>query len=94
MIRGVVATFWDGVDAVCSIFTKRRLLIAAGIYTAVIFGGNLSFSYTHTCVRSHTEDHFNNNGDESTVTVCDFYTANGKRWTLLDPFRSLPGYLW
>jgi hypothetical protein len=58
-------------------------------YAVFWIGGNYSFDYTHKCVRSHTEDRVNNQGDEYTVTVCDFYVANGKRWTLLDPARAV-----
>lgn len=53
-------------------------------------GGNYSFDYTHKCVRSHTEQQvINSDGDTQTVTVCDFYSANAKRRTLLDPARAV-----
>lgn len=76
-------------------FSKRVWVAAALVYVIVFLGGSLSFGYTHRCVRSHEREvPVNNEGDVETVTVCDFYTANGKRWTLLDPFRALPGWIW
>jgi hypothetical protein len=60
-------------------------------FTSIFWiGGNYSFNYTHDCVRSHKEwQVINNEGDEELVTICDFYSANSKRWTLLDPARSV-----
>jgi hypothetical protein len=37
---------------------------------------------------SHTVEEVDSNGDETTATVCDYYSANGHRWTFLDPVRS------
>lgn len=55
-------------------------------------GGNYSFGYTHKCVRSHTEERvINSDGDTQNVTVCDFYSANAKRWTFGDPIRAVVG---
>ena len=53
-------------------------------------GGSYSYHYTHNCVRSHQEEQpVGNDGDTRMVTVCDFYTANAKRWTFGDPVRSV-----
>jgi hypothetical protein len=75
--------------------TKRQKW-ATGIavfYLIFWMGGNYSFNYTHTCVRSHQElrEVPDGQGDviEKNVTVCDFYSANAKRWTFGDPARSL-----
>ena len=69
---------------------------AAGIavfYLIFWMGGNYSFQFTHTCVRSHQElrEVPDGQGDsiEKYVTVCDYYTANGRRWSFGDPARSL-----
>jgi hypothetical protein len=68
-----------------------------GVWTAVFYavfwiGGNYSFHYTHRCVRSHQEEQvINQDGDTEMVTVCDWYSANAKRWTALDPVRSVFG---
>ncbi len=60
------------------------------VYLIFWMGGLYSFGYTHECVRSHQEEEaFNNEGDTRMVTVCDFYTANSKRWTFYDPVRSV-----
>jgi hypothetical protein len=69
---------------------------AAGIavfYLIFWMGGNYSFNYTHTCARSHQEiqEVPDGQGDvnEKNVIVCDWYTANAKRWTFGDPARSV-----
>lgn len=60
------------------------------VYAIFWIGGNYSFAYTHTCVRSHQEEQqVGNDGDTQMVTVCDWYSANAKRWTFLDPARAV-----
>lgn len=62
----------------------------AAFYLVFWIGGNYSFRYTHTCVRSHQEEQpVGNEGDTEMVTVCDWYSANAKRWTFGDPVRSV-----
>jgi hypothetical protein len=62
----------------------------AAAYLVFWMGGNYSFNYTHNCVRSHTEERaINPEGDTENVTVCDFYSANAKRWTIGDPVRAI-----
>jgi len=56
-------------------------------------GGRWSYGYTYNCVRSHTVERYNPNTEHTaTVTVCDFFTANSMRWTLLDSIRVLAGW--
>jgi hypothetical protein len=69
---------------------QRFGLWFAAAYLVFWMGGNYSFHYTHTCVRSHTEEQpVGTDGDTQMVTVCDWYSANAKRWTFLDPVRSV-----
>lgn len=68
---------------------KRALLAAAAIYLSVWFGGAMSFHYTHTCLRHHTEENVNVQGDDITYEICDYYDANAHRWTFLGPIRAL-----
>lgn len=69
---------------------KRVALWCAAVYLVFWIGGNYSFDYTHKCVRSHTEERvINSDGDTQNVTVCDFYSANAKRWTFADPVRAV-----
>jgi hypothetical protein len=62
-------------------------------YAVFYMGGSYSFNYTHECVRSHQQEEVRRTADgdyyETTVTVCDWYTANAKRWTFLDPVRAI-----
>jgi hypothetical protein len=62
----------------------------AVVYLILWIGGNYSFNYTHNCVGSHQEEvPVGNDGDTTMETVWDFYSANSKRWTFLDPARSV-----
>jgi hypothetical protein len=73
--------------------SKKFWAVVVGLYLIFWAGGNWSYGYTHNCVRSHTEEVYNpSTEDVETVTVCDFYSANSKRWTLLDPVRALIGW--
>lgn len=85
---------WGRIDELAhTVTTGPTLWIVLAVYALIWFGGNVSFKYTHTCVRSHQEEILvGKNGETQTLSYCDFYTANGKRWTTLDPFRALPGY--
>lgn len=61
-------------------------------YLLFYLGGYYSFGYTHTCVRSHTveTDTPTDRGVAfSTDTVCDWYSANERRWTEGDPVRAI-----
>jgi hypothetical protein len=62
------------------------LAIVVVIYAILWVGGSMSFGYTHHCVRSHVEV---TSGEGDTARVCDWYAANSKRWTLLDPLRQI-----
>lgn len=57
-------------------------------YLVFWVGGTWSFGYTHRCARAHTEERLDSQGNDRTTTVCDYYVANGKRWTILDPVRA------
>jgi len=66
---------------------------AVGVYVVFWAGGNWSFGYTHRCVRSHVEQAYDPAVDDlRDRRVCDWYTANDKRWTLLDPLRAVIGW--
>jgi len=61
-------------------------------YLLFYLGGNYSFRYTHVCVRSHQQLVFEATHDNAvahTVTVCDRYSGNAKRWSFRDPVRAL-----
>lgn len=60
----------------------------AAAYLVFYLGGDYSFSYTHECVRGHTEQ-IADEGGYAEVLVCDWYTANEKRWTFGDPVRAI-----
>jgi hypothetical protein len=52
-----------------------------------------SFSYMHTCVRSHVEQQERETNDGRSmdivpVKVCDWYEMNGKRWDIDGPVRA------
>jgi hypothetical protein len=69
---------------------QRYALIGAAIYLVLWMGGNYSFQYTHQCVRSHTEERYNANADDTeTVTVCDYYSANGRQWGFWSPLAAI-----
>jgi uncharacterized membrane protein len=70
--------------------TQRWGIVLAVAYLLFYSGGSYSFHYTHTCVRSHQEEQpVGQNGDTETVTVCDWYAANAKRWSFGDPARAV-----
>lgn len=72
--------------------TKRLLIWGVGVYALLWLGGEQSYYYTHKCVRSHQEERYNSAADDvEEVTVCDFYSANGHRWTILGPVRAVLG---
>jgi hypothetical protein len=61
-------------------------------YFLFYLGGSYSFSYTHVCSRSHKKVVFeatHNNAVQHTITVCDAYSGNAKRWSPGDPVRAL-----
>ena len=71
---------------------RRAAAWVAAFYVVFWFGGSASFHFTHNCVRSHQEEQpVGNDGDVQMVTVCDWYTANAKRWTVGDPLRVWAG---
>jgi hypothetical protein len=99
--RGVTATQWRESRRRLAVWRRRSddarvtswrkvAIWLAGIYVVFWIGGNYSFDYTHKCVRSHTEERvINSDGDTEQVTVCDYYSANAKRWTFGDPVRAV-----
>jgi hypothetical protein len=73
--------------------SKKFWAVLVGVYLIFWAGGNWSYGYTHNCLRSHKEEVYNpSTEDTETVTVCDFYGGNAKRWTLLDPIRVVIGW--
>jgi hypothetical protein len=74
---------------------KRKKWWALGIgvaYLLFYLGGSYSFRYTHFCARSHRQvvfDATHNNAESHTITVCDVYAGNAKRWSPGDPVRAL-----
>ena len=74
---------------------RRMKWLALGVgFACLVFylGGSYSFRYTHVCVRSHKHVVFNathDNVESHTVTVCDAYSGNSKRWSPGDPVRAL-----
>jgi hypothetical protein len=69
------------------------IAIGVGVaYLLFYLGGNYSFRYTHRCVRSHQQTVFEATPDNAvshTITVCDRYSGNAKRWSVGDPVRAL-----
>lgn len=72
---------------------KKWWAIGIGAACLIFYlGGSYSFRYTHVCVRSHRKTVFEATQDNAvshTVTVCDKYSGNSKRWSPGDPARAL-----
>lgn len=77
-----------------SILLDKRFWIAMTcVYAVVWVGGEASFRYTHHCLRYNIGPVDDGSGDVGVgQSSCAFYSANGRRWTVLDPVRVLIGW--
>ncbi len=65
----------------------KAFLWIAVVYAVLWFGGDLSYRLTHDCVRKRVEAY----PEGGTVTFCEQFGDNGRRWTPLGPIRELVG---
>jgi hypothetical protein len=62
------------------------------VYFLFYLGGSYSFDYTHVCARNHRKvvyEATHDNAVPHTITVCDRYAGNAKRWSFGDPVRAI-----
>jgi hypothetical protein len=73
---------------------KTSWVVAIGAaYFLFYLGGSYSFRYTHSCAHSHQKVVYVETQHASTsrtITVCDRYSGNAKRWSFGDPVRAIP----